>query len=152
MPPVTPNFFQAQRLFSEAEDNDFTTVNAQAEQHLVGETPSELSRRVHEQLQTEERSLEMQEPRFELRSDLNDSRISSNKSDDTFLAGLMAGVDPNRLTFGNNAGAAGAAGAPEKEMIKRASRTAQILLQDKGIKMTRPLRKKIISYQSDMGY
>ena len=37
-------------------------------------------------------------------------------------------------------------------MIKKASRTAQILLQDKGIKMTRPLRQKIISYQSDLGY
>ena len=66
----------------------------------------------------------MKEPRFELRSDLNDSQISSNKSDDTFLAGLLNGVDPNRLTFGNNAGTAGVAGAPEKEMIKRASRTA----------------------------
>ena len=41
---------------------------------------------------------------------------------------------------------------PEREMIKRASRTAQILLQDKGIQMSKPLRKKIISYQSDIGY
>ena len=37
-------------------------------------------------------------------------------------------------------------------MIRRANRTAQILLQDDGIKMTRPLRQKILNYQSDMGY
>ena len=39
----------------------------------------------------------------------------------------------------------------EKKLIGAASRTAQILLQDEGIRMTRSLRKKIIAYQGDLG-
>lgn len=37
-----------------------------------------------------------------------------------------------QLTFGNV--------PPEKELIKQAGRTAQILLQDQGIKMSKPMR------------
>ena len=36
-------------------------------------------------------------------------------------------------------------------MINQASRTAQILLQDEGIKMSQSLRHKIIRYQGDLG-
>ena len=39
----------------------------------------------------------------------------------------------------------------DKQLISQASRTAQILLQDEGIKMTQSLRRKIIDYQSDLG-
>ena len=64
--------------------------------------------------------------------------------------------DPWRLTLGQsdhkiNDGQK-SHGSPSREMIRNANRTAQILLQDKGIKMTRDLRQKIVNYQSDLGY
>lgn len=61
--------------------------------------------------------------------------------------------DPWRLTLGpkdknNN----NIQPSPSTDMIKCANRTAQILLQDKGINLTRSLRQKIVNYQSDLGY
>ena len=74
--------------------------------------------------------------RFELRSDFDDQH--SGITDDA----LDSLIDPNKLTFGRGRDQIPA----EPEMIKRAGRTAQILLQDRGIKITKPLRQKIITY------
>lgn len=40
----------------------------------------------------------------------------------------------------------------ESQLIKRAERTAQILLQDEGIRMSQGMRRKIIDYQGDLGH
>ena len=40
----------------------------------------------------------------------------------------------------------------ENELIQRAGRTAQILLQDEGVRLSRTMRRKIIDYQGDLGH
>ena len=107
--------------------SDNTQVAAKVNNNLIEETPSNLSQCVQSQLQkARERSsitpsVDLdQDPRFELRSDLQSQSSNNSVVLDEF-------IDVQKMTFGKQQDHEPVM-PPEKEMMKRANRTAQILL------------------------